>query len=113
MSIPGGSVEDALYWDTLDPYHYVRLAGDLLIVGGEDHKTGQLSPDHKPFEQLEGVLQLVQQAESELKGDGGRVLLRYSGTEPKARLLIEGKDNEVLQRWSNKISDAVAKQVGV
>ncbi|TKB19906.1 MAG: FAD-dependent oxidoreductase, partial [Mesorhizobium sp.] len=37
---------DALYWDTLDPYHYVRLQPgegktDFLIVGGEDHKTGQ------------------------------------------------------------------------
>jgi phosphoglucosamine mutase len=59
------------------------------------------------------VLQLVGQAEAELKGDGGRVLLRYSGTEPKARLLIEGKDAETLQRWSNKISDAVTKHVGV
>jgi glycine/D-amino acid oxidase-like deaminating enzyme/nitrite reductase/ring-hydroxylating ferredoxin subunit len=36
-----GSVARALYWDTADPYHYVRLAGDILIVGGEDHKTGQ------------------------------------------------------------------------
>jgi glycine/D-amino acid oxidase-like deaminating enzyme/nitrite reductase/ring-hydroxylating ferredoxin subunit len=53
MSIPAGSVEDALYWDTLDPYHYVRLQDDVLIVGGEDHKTGQLMPDHKPFEKLE------------------------------------------------------------
>jgi glycine/D-amino acid oxidase-like deaminating enzyme/nitrite reductase/ring-hydroxylating ferredoxin subunit len=33
-------VPRALYWDTADPYHYVRLAGDVLIVGGEDHKTG-------------------------------------------------------------------------
>jgi glycine/D-amino acid oxidase-like deaminating enzyme/nitrite reductase/ring-hydroxylating ferredoxin subunit len=44
--VPRGSVPDALYWDTLDPYHYVRLQpgdamGDWLIVGGEDHKTGQ------------------------------------------------------------------------
>ncbi len=43
--VPKGSVPDALYWDTLDTYHYVRLqpeAGhDLLIVGGEDHKTGE------------------------------------------------------------------------
>jgi phosphoglucosamine mutase len=69
--------------------------------------------EKKPFEQLDGVLQLVGQAETELKNDGGRVLLRYSGTEPKARLLIEGKDNETLQRWSNKISDAIKKQVGV
>ncbi len=42
--VPKGHVEDALIWDTLDPYHYVRLQpradDDLLIVGGEDHKTG-------------------------------------------------------------------------
>jgi Rieske Fe-S protein len=40
-----GSVPEALYWDTLSPYHYVRTAREgaeeLLIVGGEDHKTGQ------------------------------------------------------------------------
>jgi nitrite reductase/ring-hydroxylating ferredoxin subunit len=40
------TLSHALYWDTLDPYHYVRIAGrldertELLIVGGEDHKTG-------------------------------------------------------------------------
>jgi glycine/D-amino acid oxidase-like deaminating enzyme/nitrite reductase/ring-hydroxylating ferredoxin subunit len=44
--ISRGAVPQALYWDTGDPYHYVRLhpldgGDDLLIVGGEDHKTGQ------------------------------------------------------------------------
>ena len=51
--VPKGSVTTALYWDTADPYHYIRLQEvavgprggqtdyDLLIVGGEDHKTGQ------------------------------------------------------------------------
>lgn len=46
LDAPVGSVQPALYWDTPDPYHYVRLQGDgsaddILIVGGEDHKTGQ------------------------------------------------------------------------
>lgn len=58
FGVPRGAVTRALFWDTLDPYHYVRLqsfsidrtAGDvlgdaraeeLLLVGGEDHKTGQ------------------------------------------------------------------------
>jgi glycine/D-amino acid oxidase-like deaminating enzyme/nitrite reductase/ring-hydroxylating ferredoxin subunit len=45
--VPRKSVPDALYWDTLDPYHYVRLqpgddGEDWLIVGGEDHKTGKV-----------------------------------------------------------------------
>jgi glycine/D-amino acid oxidase-like deaminating enzyme/nitrite reductase/ring-hydroxylating ferredoxin subunit len=49
VAVPAGSVPKVLYWDTADPYHYVRLqpahgaagASDILIVGGEDHKTGQ------------------------------------------------------------------------
>ena len=46
--IPAGSVTRALYWDTCDPYHYIRVhpfdgAREVLIVGGEDHKTGQES----------------------------------------------------------------------
>lgn len=69
--------------------------------------------EKKPFEELNGILDLVTQAETELKDGGGRVLLRYSGTEPKARLLIEGRDSDVLQRWSTKISDAIKSQVGL
>ena len=45
VRVPKDSVTRALYWDTGDPYHYVRLQTengyDVLIVGGEDHKTGQ------------------------------------------------------------------------
>jgi glycine/D-amino acid oxidase-like deaminating enzyme/nitrite reductase/ring-hydroxylating ferredoxin subunit len=46
FEVPRGCIPDALYWDTLDPYHYVRLqqgAGefDIVIVGGEDHRTGE------------------------------------------------------------------------
>ena len=43
--VPRGSVPQVLAWDTGDPYYYLRLqsfgADDLLIVGGEDHKSGQ------------------------------------------------------------------------
>lgn len=47
--IPANALKPALYWDTEDPYHYVRIhtvlshnrGTDMLIVGGEDHKTGQ------------------------------------------------------------------------
>jgi phosphoglucosamine mutase len=68
--------------------------------------------EKKPFDQLPGVLDLVAQAEAEVKPHGGRVFLRYSGTEPKARLLIEGPDDAVLRRWSDAIAAAIGQQVG-
>jgi glycine/D-amino acid oxidase-like deaminating enzyme/nitrite reductase/ring-hydroxylating ferredoxin subunit len=59
--VPRGSVGKALYWDTLDSYHYVRLHGmqsdegeyDILIVGGEDHKTGQADDTQERHARLE------------------------------------------------------------
>jgi len=57
--VPKGALIDALYWDTLDPYHYVRLqpgadeAHDWLIVGGEDHKSGHANDQPARFARLE------------------------------------------------------------
>ncbi|HEX5831180.1 MAG TPA: FAD-dependent oxidoreductase [Gemmatimonadaceae bacterium] len=57
LRVPDGAVPPGLYWDTGDPYHYVRLqrdgAGTLLIVGGEDHKTGQEHDGAERFARLE------------------------------------------------------------
>jgi phosphoglucosamine mutase len=66
-----------------------------------------------PFAQLDGVNALVAAAETELAAQGGRLLLRYSGTEPKARLLVEGRDTATLKKWSDKICGAIQKQIGV
>ena len=57
VRIPRGAVPRGLYWDTQEPYHYVRLASaannadadPLLIVGGEDHKTGQADETEARF----------------------------------------------------------------
>jgi glycine/D-amino acid oxidase-like deaminating enzyme/nitrite reductase/ring-hydroxylating ferredoxin subunit len=58
--VPRGYMPHVLLWDTLDPYHYVRLApidGDdaheMLIVGGEDHKTGHANDADGRFAALE------------------------------------------------------------
>ena len=52
-----GRLPDALYWDTLDPYHYVRTHPgkdqDYLIVGGADHKTGEADDAEVRYEALE------------------------------------------------------------
>ncbi len=55
--VPRGTVPDALWWDTKDPYDYLRVQPDgehdLLIFGGEDHKTGQVQDTHACYERLE------------------------------------------------------------
>src|SRR5439155_17568309 len=60
--VPRGAVTKALYWDTQDPYHYVRFQRvegdaqsewDLLIVGGEDHETGRASDTQERHTRLE------------------------------------------------------------
>jgi phosphoglucosamine mutase len=69
--------------------------------------------EKKPFEQLDGLNQIVGAAEKELTAQGGRLLLRYSGTEPKVRLLVEGRDAKILESWSKKICGAIQQQIGV
>jgi glycine/D-amino acid oxidase-like deaminating enzyme/nitrite reductase/ring-hydroxylating ferredoxin subunit len=62
LQAPSGAVHDALMWDTLDPYHYVRLqprrSGDYVIVGGEDHKTGLADDADVRFDNLEAWARL-------------------------------------------------------
>jgi glycine/D-amino acid oxidase-like deaminating enzyme/nitrite reductase/ring-hydroxylating ferredoxin subunit len=57
LEIPNGLATDALIWDTEHPYHYVRLYTEkgktLLIVGGEDHKTGTADDAEARFKRLQ------------------------------------------------------------
>ncbi|HEY9552441.1 FAD-dependent oxidoreductase [Allosphingosinicella sp.] len=72
-----GSVPDALVWDTHEAYHYVRLqplddTEDLLIVGGEDHRSGELNDMGERFGRLE-------QWTRERYPDFGSTQYRWSG----------------------------------
>jgi glycine/D-amino acid oxidase-like deaminating enzyme/nitrite reductase/ring-hydroxylating ferredoxin subunit len=64
ITIERDSIEDALYWDTLDPYHYVRLengrgATQYIIVGGADHKTGEADDGWARFEGIESWIRAL------------------------------------------------------
>jgi glycine/D-amino acid oxidase-like deaminating enzyme/nitrite reductase/ring-hydroxylating ferredoxin subunit len=66
FEIAAGRLPDALYWDTADPYHYVRLVRgkaaegrDILIVGGEDHKTGEADDAPVRFGRLEAWIKAL------------------------------------------------------
>jgi glycine/D-amino acid oxidase-like deaminating enzyme/nitrite reductase/ring-hydroxylating ferredoxin subunit len=57
--LPAGIVPEALFWDTADPYHYIRIDRqgdhDYVIFGGEDHKTGQAADTEACFTKLEAA----------------------------------------------------------
>jgi phosphoglucosamine mutase len=65
-----------------------------------------------PLEKLLDVMKLVGDAERELNGKG-RVLLRYSGTEPKIRLLIEGRELAQIDRQADRIAEAIQGSIGI
>ena len=68
--------------------------------------------EKRPLAELPEVMQLVALAEKELAAQGGRLLLRYSGTEPKIRVLVEGRDPAVLKTWSDTICGQLRQQIG-
>jgi len=64
-----------------------------------------------PLQELSDAQERIQHTESILNGNG-RVLLRYSGTEPKIRLLIEGRDPDLIEAEASAIAEAITRQIG-
>ena len=67
--------------------------------------------DKPPLDTLPAIQKLLAAAESDLQGKG-RVLLRYSGTEPKIRLLIEGRDQSAIDLHADRIAEALQAEIG-
>jgi len=67
--------------------------------------------EKQDFESLPAVQAAIANAEAQLDG-GGRVLVRYSGTEPVARVMVEGRDAEQVERLARSIARAVEKELG-
>ena len=66
--------------------------------------------ERKPIEQAPGVSAAVKRVEAALSGRG-RVLVRYSGTEPLLRVMIEGEDRTLVDRWAQEIVDAARAEL--
>jgi phosphoglucosamine mutase len=67
--------------------------------------------DKPEWETLPEVMEFVKDVEAKLNGQG-RVVLRYSGTEPKARLLIEGPDRDQIKSFANEIAGRIREKIG-
>jgi phosphoglucosamine mutase len=61
--------------------------------------------------EVASVMDAVRRVESEL-GDDGRVLLRYSGTEPLARVMVEGPDEAHIRKSAQELAGCIAREIG-
>lgn len=68
--------------------------------------------EKKPLETLPKVMEAIRGLENEL-GEQGRVLVRYSGTEPKLRLLVEGPTEDMVREGIERIERAVKAEMGL
>jgi phosphoglucosamine mutase len=67
--------------------------------------------EKRPLAELSDVERLITKIERTLGGEG-RVLVRYSGTEPKARVMVEGPDQRTIQGYADEIARAIERACG-
>jgi phosphoglucosamine mutase len=67
--------------------------------------------EKKDLEQLPEVAAIMARVRQQLEGDG-RLLVRYSGTEPLVRVMLEGQDLQQIEQWAHQIVDAINKTIG-
>ena len=100
----------------------VKMASIISIAGPLDTLVADLKifpqkivnvkvKSKPPLESLPEVSRLFAEAETAL-GNAGRVVLRYSGTEPLARVMVEAERAEDVQRWTESIASALRSAVG-
>jgi phosphoglucosamine mutase len=100
----------------------VKIASIVSIAGPLDSLVADLKvypqkivnvrvQSKPPLESLPGVSRTLGEAEKAL-GKSGRVILRYSGTEPLARVMVEAERDEDVRRWTDSLASAVRSAIG-
>jgi phosphoglucosamine mutase len=67
--------------------------------------------EKKPLDEIPAVSERIRAAEEELR-DSGRVVIRYSGTEALARVMIEAESEEAMRKHADSIAEAIRKELG-
>jgi phosphoglucosamine mutase len=67
--------------------------------------------ERQDLKSIPAIASVMEQIEQRLHGEG-RLLVRYSGTEPLLRVMIEGKDQQQIQGWANEIAETVKTHLG-
>jgi phosphoglucosamine mutase len=67
--------------------------------------------EKRPFEEVQEIARAVRETEAQL-GETGRLLLRYSGTEPLARVMIEGERQDLIEQYANNLASVIKTALG-
>lgn len=86
-----------------------ELAADLVVF--PQLLVNIRVKDRRPLEELPGVMSEIRACETALNGLG-RVLVRFSGTEPLARVMVEGPDSGQVENWAERIAAAIRGELG-
>jgi phosphoglucosamine mutase len=100
----------------------VKIASIIAIAGPLDALVAGLKifpqkivnirvKSKPPLESLPEVSRLLAEAEKAL-GNSGRIVLRYSGTEPLARVMVEAERDEDVRRWTESLASALRSAIG-
>ena len=87
----------------------VELIADMKVFPQEIRSVKVR--DKLPLEQLPSVMEAIRAAERDLDGNG-RVIVRYSGTEKLARVMIEAESEDTVRRHSDNIAKAIHAAIG-
>ena len=68
--------------------------------------------EKKPLSEIAEVAKTITQAERDLNGKG-RIVVRYSGTEALARVMVEAESEEKMKHWADAIAQALQAALGV
>lgn len=68
--------------------------------------------EKRPFSEIDSIQRLILETESKL-GERGRLLLRYSGTEPLARVMIEGQDQREIEKYAKDLAEEIGNTLGL
>ena len=86
-----------------------ELTADLMIY--PQRLVNVRVRDKKGLLEMPAIAQEIQRVETALAGTG-RVLVRFSGTEPLARVMVEGPDLEQVESFSSSIAEAIRREMG-
>ena len=67
--------------------------------------------EKRDLQEFPEIMRTINEVKEKL-GDEGRVIVRFSGTEPKARIMVEGKDPDIIKEYANRIGEKIKKYLG-